>query len=111
MRGFRDEGLEQVGFVVTRVTIYNGAQTLEAHAGVDAGGGQGNQRSIGLPLELHEYEVPKLHHRVAFSIVAAKGALDVAAVVMDFGARSARACIAHGPEVVGSAFSANRACG
>ena len=64
--------------------------------------GSGVRRAVGRLVVLHEDQVPELHEPVAVRVVerAAVGAERRAAVDVDLGARTARAGVAHLPEVV-----------
>src|SRR5690606_10869199 len=96
--------LEQVDVVVGVDVLQHGADALQAHAGVHAGRGQRMQFAVGGTVELHEHVVPDLDVAVAvFLRGAGRAAPDVLAVVVeDLGAGTARAGVAHRPEVVRS---------
>ena len=104
-----DQSLEDVDIVVVVHALHQRADTLQAHAGVHRGLGQRRQRAVGGALELHEHQIPDLDPAVAvFFRGAGRTAPDAerpvrVMVVEDFGAGSARAGIAHLPEVVRTA--------
>ena len=106
--GFAGGGLQQVGkqinFVVAVHMLQHGRNTLQAHASVHAGLGQGVHAATLVAVKLHKYAVPDFDKAVAvFFSTAWRPAPDVLAVVVKyFRARAARAGIAHLPEVVGS---------
>ena len=103
-----EEGCEEVGVVVGELALHDRRHPLEAHAGVDAGRGQGVERPLGVAVVLHEDEVPDLEPPVALALDAearpagrllAAGKV-VALEEVDLGAGPAGAGLAHGPEVV-----------
>ena len=99
---------EKVGLVVGEPPLHDGGHALEAHPGVDTGCGEGIERSLAVPVVLHEHEVPDLEPAVALALDAgarAPGGLlgagqRMALEVVDLGAGAAGAGVAHGPEVV-----------
>ncbi len=101
--GGADDGLEQVDVEIGVHALDHGRDAFQAHAGVDAGPGQGHAVA-GLDLvELHEHEVPDF--QVAVAVAGADAAVRAAAhflapVVHDFRAGAAGAGVAHGPEVI-----------
>src|SRR5262249_50183489 len=99
-----DDRSKEIGVVVARDALRGRAQTLEARTRVDALRGQRNQSSIGEALELHEHEVPQLDPtgsvRTWLLIEARQVRLARTHPVVDLGARSAWARVAHRPEVV-----------
>ena len=100
--GGGDQRLERVGIIVVMLTLEHGSDAFQAHAGIDAGLGQVAGDFPGGLLELHEHQVPDLDEAVAvFLRRSRRAAPDVVAVIEeDFAARTARAIIAHRPEVV-----------
>src|SRR5690606_6379618 len=105
--GFQQR-LEQVDFVVAVHALHNGRDTLEAHAGVYRGLRQWNHVAVFFALELHEHVVPDLDKPVAVFFRRSRRATpDVFAVIVEnFGTGTARAGIAHGPEVIGGVTGA-----
>ena len=97
-----DQRLEQVDRVIVMRALQNGRDALEPHAGVDRRPREIDALAALELLVLHEHEVPDLDEAVAFGIRRARRAARnlVAVVVENFGARSARTGIAHGPEIV-----------
>ena len=97
-----DEGREQVGVVVRHLVLHDRGDALEPHPGVDRGLGQPDELPLRVPVELHEDEVPDFDKAVAVLVrTAGRPAGDRRAVVVeDFGARAARAGVAHRPEIV-----------
>ncbi len=96
------QALEQVDFIVRIDVLEHGADALQAHAGVDARCRQRVQHTVRGAVELHEHVVPDLDVAVAvFLWRTGRATPDVFAVVEeDLGAGTARAGIAHRPEVV-----------
>ena len=110
--GFAGNGfeqvLEQVDFVVAVNMLHDGGHALQAHAGIDGRLGQRIHIALFVAVELHEYAVPNFDPAVAVFFRAARNAAPdfFAVVVENFGARAARAGVAHLPEVVGRVFGA-----
>ncbi len=74
---------------------------LEAHAGIDVPGGEGGEGAVGVGVKLDEDEVPNLDAgRRALVNQAATGVARWGEIDVQLGARSARAGLAHHPEVV-----------
>ena len=74
---------------------------LEAGAGVDVLGGEVGEAAVVVAERLHEHEVPELDVPVAAAVGRAALVAPLgAAVVVDLGARTAGARLAHLPEVV-----------
>ena len=114
-----EDRLENVGVVVADLRVFevgevlraldDGADTLEAHAGIDVLGWEGNEGAIGVGVVLDEDVVPDLDAAgVAAVDELGSGALAVFVEVrgtgrevdVDLGARAAGAGVAHHPEVV-----------
>ena len=78
------------------------SQTLQAHAGVDAGFWQWVHDAGFIAVKLHEDVIPNLDVTVAVFIWAARWAtkMVIAVIVENLRARAARAGVAHHPEVV-----------
>ena len=97
-----DQRLHQVGLPHGVDALQQGEDALEPGAGVDRRLRQQRARAVGRLVVLHEHQVPELHEPVAVRIVErpAVGAERRAAVDVDLGARTARAGVAHLPEVV-----------
>src|SRR6266446_3939207 len=101
---------KDVGFVIGNDTAEIGEiasalnearEPLEAHAGIDMFGGQRRERAVGGGIELDEDQVPNFD--TALVALVHESAVRVSfgrKVHMDFAARSARAGLAHHPEVV-----------
>ena len=100
-----DQVDEQIDLVVRMHALHDGSGALEAHAGIDRRLRQRREHAVGGAIELHEHEVPDLDPAIAVRIRRARrAARNVRAVVVeDLGARTARAGLAHLPEVVGAA--------
>jgi len=97
-----DQSGKEVDVIVVVHTLEYGGDTLQSHAGVDRGLGQGMQRAPGVPFVLHEDQVPDLDVAVEVRPLTARrtaGHLGTM-VVEDFRAGSAGAGIPHLPEVV-----------
>ena len=94
--------LEEVDVVVGGHVLQNGRKTFQAHPRIDVGPRQAVQLTGRVAVELREDEVPNFHVAVAVFVGAPRrAALNLrAAVVEDFRARTARAGVAHHPEVV-----------
>ncbi len=101
-RGGLDQVLEEVDLVVRVHALQHRGDALEAHAGVHRRLRQRMQLAVLVAVELHEHEVPDLDVAVAVGLGrAGRAARDLGAVVVeDLGARTARAGVAHLPEVV-----------
>ena len=108
--GFAGNGfeqvLEQVDFVVAVNMLHDGGHALQAHAGIDGRLRQWIHIALFVAVELHKYAVPNFNPAVAVFFRAARNAAPdfFAVVVENFGARAARAGVAHLPEVVGCVF-------
>ncbi len=103
-----DEGAQKIGVVVRHLALHDARDALEPHAGVDARLRERRHRPALRAIELHEDEVPDLHPAAAVGagLLIEEREVDVVAVEpMDFGARAARAGLAHRPEVVGHAHA------
>ncbi len=98
-----DQRLEQVDLVVGVHALQHRRDALQPHAGIHRGLGQRMHHARLVAVELHEHVVPDLDVAVAvFLGRAGQAAGDVLAVVVeDLGAGTARAGVAHHPEVVG----------
>jgi hypothetical protein len=98
-----DQPAHQVGVVVVVLALQDGADALEAHAGVDRGLGQRVARPVLVLLELHEDEVPDLDEPVAVLVRRARrAARDLGPVVVeDLRAGAAGTGRTHHPEIVG----------
>ena len=96
-----EERSEDIGSVVGRLILEGGHQALEAHTGIDVLRREGLERLVGLSVELDEDDVPDFNHQ-GIVHVDEVGSIPAASdlVVMDFGARTARALVTHLPEVV-----------
>ena len=105
------QGLEQIRFVVVADALQHRGDSFQAHARVNRRLGQGLQPALGIPVELHEDQVPDLHEAVAIRVGAARRAAWrlLAIVVKNLAARPARAGLAHGPEIVGLPATAETA--
>ena len=80
-------------------------ESLEAHTGIDDVHWQGFERTVGLAVELHEHDVPDLNHLWVVLVYEFASRclcllLRSAGVEMNLRAWTARACVAHLPEVV-----------
>ena len=104
------EARKQVNLEVAVHALQHGGHALEAHAGIDPWRGQRYQFAIGGAVELREHQVPHLDVTVAVLVRGPRRTTGHfrAVVVEDFGARAARAGIAHRPEVVAMVHHALR---
>ena len=80
-------------------------KTLKSHTGIDNVHRQRFERTISLAVELHEHDIPYLYHLgvVLVDELASRhlGLLFWSAgVEVNLGARTARTCVAHLPEIV-----------
>ena len=118
----RDQRREEIGVEDHAHALRDRRDAFESGAGVDRRLGQRDERSVGLPVVLHEHEVPELEEpvlvrsldeRLERKLVAielgpftrravgkAPIRRDVRDVDEDLGARSARTGVGHLPEVV-----------
>ena len=95
---------KKIGVVIGDDALQHGGDAFEAHASVHTRLRQGSERAAGIAVELHEHEVPDFDVSPA---IARKFAVGVAFlrrsrphVIENLAARSARAGVSHGPEVV-----------
>ena len=100
-----NDGLEHVGVVVGMLVLHHAHEAFETHTRVDHLMRQRLERTVGLAVVLHEHEVPDFDNlRIIFvhEFGSRHGCalFGRAAVDMYFGARAARAGVAHFPEVV-----------
>src|SRR5690606_1801165 len=93
---------EKIDVVIIMNALQNGRHALKPHAGVDRGFRQRRFRSVRMPLELHEDEIPYLNEPVAILVGRPRRTAGNfgSMVVKDLRARTAGARIAHGPEIV-----------
>ena len=82
--------------------LQHGGDPLKPHAGVDRRFRQRHLAAVGEALELHEDEIPDLDEAVAVGVRrAGRSARNVIAMVEEnLRTRSARAGVAHRPEIV-----------
>ncbi len=74
-----DDGAKQVGFVDIGFVLQDGGGAFQAHAGIDAGGGQRRATALGVLVELHEHEVPELDETLAIAVGMATAGVGVGA--------------------------------
>ena len=60
-----DESLEGIGIIIVMLTLHDGRDAFQPHAGVDRGLGQFGDDLARSLLELHEHEVPYLDEAIA----------------------------------------------
>ena len=97
--------LKKVGIIVGMFALQHANQAFEAHPRIDDMHRKRFERSVGLPVELHEHNVPYLDDlRIIFVHLFPAGDLCLfcrcARVDMDFGTRSAGARVSHLPEII-----------
>ncbi len=99
-----DHMAEHVGFKDALDTLKDRGHPLEPHPRIDRGARQRFLLAVTALLVLHEHQIPELEEPVAvFFRRARRAAPDmIAAIDKDFRARTARARIAHRPEIVRS---------
>ena len=96
---------EDIGIIVRRLPLHSHTETLETHPRIDDALRQWLERAIGLTVVLHEDKVPDLDD-LRVTLVDQREAIDGftlfvrADVDMDLRTRTARALVAHLPEVV-----------
>ena len=100
-----DDRREDVGVVVGVLALKQAHKTLKAHACIDDMHLEGFKGTVGLAVELHEYDVPDLNDlRMVFVDQLFAGNLCLlffgAQVNVNLRARTARSRVAHLPEVV-----------
>src|SRR5438270_11660078 len=105
-RQFRDradQGYEQIDVVIVVLALQDSGDALETRPGIDRGLRQRIARAALELLELHEHEIPDLDETVAvlFGRTGRTTPDPVAMIVEDFRTGSARAGVAHLPEVIG----------
>ena len=96
---------EYVCVVIARLALKDHTEPFEAHSGIHIPVGKRLQFSVGLPVELHEDQIPYFdHQRIAlvYEFPARNGCpfLVATQVHVYFAARTARAGITHFPEIV-----------
>ena len=101
-----DNRSEHVSIVVAGLALENSADTFETHTGINVLGLERNEGAVAHAFVLHEHVIPNFNVAVVFAIHALDRVLErfglrseVATVIMDFGARTARTGVAHFPEV------------
>ncbi len=99
-----DDRAEQVDLVIVVRALQHRRDALEPHAGVDRRLRQFDPLAAGKLLVLHEHQVPDLDEPVAVGVGrAGRAAGNVRAVIVEnLRARTARAGVAHLPEIVGA---------
>src|SRR5689334_4694786 len=97
-----NERPEQIDGIIVVSALQHRGDALKPHASVDRGPGQRDTRAARLLLELHEDEIPDFDEAVALGLRAAgRPAGDLVAMIVEYlRARTARAGVAHLPEVV-----------
>ena len=99
--GAVDQGGEAIRFPARADALEHGGPALETAARIDRGLRQGRHRPRRILVELHEDQVPDLHETTGIARrIVVRAARDLTPVVMDLGARTAGARIAHRPEVL-----------
>src|SRR5579871_1261281 len=98
--GSIDDRAEKVGVVVGNDSLKHGGDAFEPHAGVDGRPRQRRQRAGSVPVVLHEDQVPDFDDAFAGIVGETTFAGRGAEIVENFRARSARAGLAHLPEIV-----------
>src|SRR5690606_5533916 len=98
-----NEVADEVDFVIGMLVLQNRGNTLQTHAGVNAGLRQRGELATRIAVELHEDQVPDFDVAVAIFLGrTGRASPDTRTMVVEnFRARAARACIGHLPEVVG----------
>ena len=101
-RGRIDQMTEQIGLEDAVDALQNAGHALQSHPGVDRGARQRLALLLRHLLELHEDQVPELEETIAVLVGAARwSAPDMLATVDEYlRARTARAGIAHRPEII-----------
>ena len=98
-----DEVLHQISVVVSGLMLHDSGHALKAHARIEVAVRQLRHGAVLLAVVLGKHEVPELKETVAVAAGLAVGAAAtdlLAHVKVDFGARTAGAGGASGPEVV-----------
>src|SRR5207245_10649111 len=81
--------------------LNDAGDALEAHAGIDVPGGQRREAAVGIRIELDENQVPDFDAaRVSLVYQLALRVAFRRQVHVDFGAGTARAGLAHHPEII-----------
>jgi hypothetical protein len=102
--GRRLQRAEEIGFEHRVHALHHAGDALKTHAGIDRRLRQFLARAAVVELlVLHEHEVPEFKEAIAVLVLRSWRAAEdvVAAVDEDFRARTARAGVAHRPEIVG----------
>ena len=102
LRRSGDQGGERIGIVIVVDTLEDRGNPLEAHSGVDRGTRQVADDLIVLLLILHEDEIPDLGEAVAVLIRRSRRPAwnMLAMIVENLRTGTARAIVAHRPEIV-----------
>ena len=95
-----DDGTKQIRIVIRQLALQHARDALEPHAGIDGRARKRRHHAVGCAIELHEDQIPDFDEALAWIVGKLACAGFGAEVVIDFRARTARAGIAHLPEVV-----------
>ncbi len=101
LRSF-DQRAKQIDIVIVVLALQHGRHALKSHAGIDRGTRKVDALFLRQLLILHEDEVPDLDEAVAVFLRRAGGAAPdlIAVIVEDLRTGTARAGIAHRPEII-----------
>ena len=105
LRNLVDNRGEDIGVVVRLLALHHADEAFESHACIDMLCRKVNKGAVGETVVLHEHEVPNLDNlRIVFiykvTAVYSLTGFIVTDVDMNLRARSARASLAHLPEVI-----------
>ena len=97
-----DQRAHQVDVVIVVHALHHRGDALEAHAGVDRRARQIDALAARQRLVLHEHEIPDFDETIAVGVGRAGRAAGnmVAVIVEDFRTGTARAGVAHRPEII-----------
>src|SRR6185503_15252674 len=98
------ERLQQFRLKIAGLSLQHGSDAFQSHTRVNRRPRQGSQSPSGIPVVLHENQIPDLDVTatiarklaILLSLLAGRGTL----VIVEFGTRSTRSGVAHRPEMV-----------
>src|SRR5207248_1553919 len=102
---FLDDGADQIGVVHRKVPLHYGAESLQAHSGIDGRPWQRCIYSRAVAFILHEYEVPEFDKPVSrvprkLDVLATRRSGRRAHIKVNLRGRPARSRLTHLPEVI-----------
>ena len=100
-----DQRNKQVCLVIAMHTLQHGGETLKPHPGIHGRFWQRGIVAVCIAIELHEDQIPDLYIAVTIGLRGPRRASRYlgAMIVENLATRSARAGVAHGPEIIANA--------